>query len=125
MNQVKKSNAFAIFSLHILGFLFSVVPPAVCTLMYFPLWRAVGYEECIAGGSVLLLALCAVPLYRAIKRGLSNFSAYIMWLMLFLLFVVLSRIADQMIVISFAGFVGNLVGALCFFGAKRMKESKE
>lgn len=125
MKERQKSNTFVIFGLHIIGFLLCIAPPAICTLMYFPLWKSGGYEQCIAGGSALLLALCMIPLYKLIKQRLKSFGSYIMWLVLFLLFFGLSRIADQMTVISFVGFVGNLLGAICFGISKRMKGGKE
>ena len=119
--ESRKTNIFVSLGLHIIGFLLCIVPPAVCTLMYFPLWRDLGYESCIAGGTALLLALCIIPLYKMIRRGLMTFSSYLMWLVLFLLFFTLSRIAEQMTVISLVGFIGNLLGAICFYFAKRAK----
>jgi hypothetical protein len=115
-----KTNVFVSFCLHILGFLLCILPPAICTLNYFPVWREVGYESCIAGGVALLLALCAIPLYKLIAEKLKNPSSYLMWLVLFLLFFGMSRIADQMTVISFVGFVSNLMGAVCFYIAKKI-----
>ena len=124
MNQARKTNVFVIFSLHIIGILLCIVPPAVCTLMYFPLWQTVGYEHCIAGGTALLLALSALPIYKLIKSRLQGISSYVMWLVLFLLFFAMSRIAHQMTVICFVGFIGNLLGAICLRIEKRMKEDK-
>lgn len=125
MRQERKTNIFVILGLHILGFTLCIAPPAICTLLYFPLWKAVGYEQCIAGGTALILVLCLIPLYKYLKAGLKGFGAYTMWLILFLLFLALSKIADQMTVISFVGFVGNLLGAGCFGIAKRLKGGKE
>ena len=115
-----KTNVFVSFGLHILGFLLCILPPAICTLNYFPIWREVGYESCIAGGVALLLALCAIPLYKLISDRLKSFSSYLMWLVLFLLFFGMSRIADQMTVICFVGFVSNLMGAVCLYIAKKI-----
>ena len=115
-----KTSVFVSFCLHILGFLLCILPPAICTLNYFPIWREVGYESCIAGGVALLLALCASPLDKLIADRLKSFSSYLMWLILFLLFFGMSRIADQMTVICFVGFVSNLIGAVCFHIAKKI-----
>ena len=115
-----KTNVFVSFGLHILGFLLCILPPAICTLNYFPIWREVGYDSCIAGGVALLLALCTIPLYKLIAERLKSFSSYLMWLVLFLLFFGMSRIADQMTVICFVGFLSNLMGAICFHIAKKI-----
>ena len=117
----RKTNLFAYFCLHIIGFLLCIVPPAICTLSYFPLWKEVGYQNCIAGGVAILLVLSVIPLYKLLRRSLMSFSSYLMWLVLFLIFFGLSKIADQMTVISLVGFIGNLLGAICFFVAKRLK----
>ena len=117
--KLQKTSPFVTFCLHILGFLLCIAPPAVCTLYYCPLWKEVGYESCIAGGVALLLALCAIPLYKLIRRSVIGLSSYMMWLLLFLLFFAMSKIADQMTVISLVGFISNLMGAVCFALAKR------
>ena len=124
--ESKKSNVFVSLGLHIIGFLFCVVPPAICTLNYFPLWKKMGYESCIAGGVALLLAICAIPLYKLITKWLQSFSSYILWLAMFIMFFGLAKIADQMTVISLVGFIGNLIGAVCFYlGRKFGKKGKE
>ena len=121
-----KTNVFVRICLHIAGFALCIIPPAVCALSYFPLWKDAGIESCIAGGSALLLALCIIPLYKLLKRGLMSYSSYIMWLFMFLLFFGMSKIADQMTVISLVGFVSNLLGAICFyFAGNRKKEGAD
>ena len=124
MSQSKKTNIFVSFCLHILGFCLCIIPPMACTLMYFPLWKTIGYEYCIAGGVALLLVLCMIPMYKFLGERLKSYSSYLLWLVLFLLFLALSKIADQMTVISFAGFVGNLLGGICFHLAKRTRGDK-
>jgi ABC-type enterochelin transport system permease subunit len=125
MKPLWRTNIFVSLGLHILGFLLCILPPAICTLSYFPLWREAGYESCIAGGVAILLILCALPIYKLIKRMLTSYSSYFLWLVLFLLFFALSRIADQMTVISLVGFIGNLLGAICFFIAKRLNKIRK
>ena len=111
MKTANKSN-FVNIILHIIGFLLCIIPPAICTVMYFPLWREAGVTSCIAGGGALLLVICAVPLYKLLRRALSSASAYMMWLIAFLIFFGLSRIATEMTVISLVGFLSNLAGAI-------------
>ena len=75
---------------------------------------------------MLLLLLAALPLYRGIKKILRSPSAYQLWLFSFVLFFLTSRIADEMTVISFVGFVGNALGAVCFrLAGKRNGEKNE
>ena len=111
MKAANKSN-FVNIILHIIGFLLCIIPPAIYTVMYFPLWREAGVTSCIAGGGALLLVICAVPLYKLLRRALSSASAYMMWLIAFLIFFGLSRIATEMTVISLVGFLSNLAGAI-------------
>ena len=98
--------------LHIIGFLLCFVPASVCTMMYFPVWREAGALSCLAGGGALILIIVALPLFKLLRRVLSGASSYMMWLIAFILFFSLSRIATEMTVISFVGFVSNLIGAV-------------
>ena len=119
MKSKPRSNIFVSCALHIAGFALCILPPAICALSYFPLWKEAGVENCIAGGTALILALCIIPLFKILKKGFAGYSSYIMWLFMFLLFFGMSKIADQMTVISFVGFIGNLLGAVCFYFARR------
>ncbi len=95
-----------------LGLVFCIAPVTACVLTYFPIWREAGKAEMLSGITVLLLAMALVPLFNAVKKILHSPSAYMLWLFSFLLFFMLSKIADEMTVISFVGFVGNLIGAI-------------
>ena len=119
MRKPRNKSNFVNLTLHIFGFALCIVPPLVCTLSYFPLWKYAGYEHCIAGGSALLLVLCFFPLVKLVGRALGSYSTQLIWLLCFLLFFSLSKIADQMTVISLVGFIGNLLGSICFNIAKR------
>ena len=121
MNNTSKSGVFANLGLHLLGFSLCILPPLICTLSYFTLWKGVGYGSCIAGGTALLLILCFFPLLKFIGRAIKSYGSYMVWLLCFLLFFALSKIAEQMVVISLMGFIGNLLGALCFGIAKRRR----
>ena len=99
--------------------LFSVLPPAICTLLYFPVFRARGGEAMLSGFAALLLILSAVPLFRAMKRYFTSPAAWMIWLFAFLLFRTLSAIAAEAEVIAFTGFLGNLIGAVLWKIADR------
>ena len=106
-----------------LGIIVSVLPTMIAVLSYFPAWVAEGGESVLSGLTALLLILSALPLYRTLKRLLRSPSAWVMWLICFLAFLLLSRIADEMTLISFVGLVSNLIAALIFraAGAKNEK----
>ena len=112
-----KSRIFVKYGLHILGFLLCILPPIICTASYFPIWKDSG--QAVSGGVLLLLLISAYPLYKFIKQSLTSPAAYTVWLILFIMFSLLSQIAVQMTVISFVGFIGNALGAVCFYFAKR------
>ncbi len=117
-----ESRKFAKFGLHIFGLLLSIAPPIFCTAAYFPIWRE--STETLSGGVLVILLLSAVPLYKLIREKLRSPASYTVWLILFLLFFSLSEIADEMTVISFVGFVGNALGAVCFNIGKRIGDKK-
>ncbi len=119
MIKSPKSNIFVNSILHIMGILLCIVPPAVCTLLYFPLWIDTGSTTVIAGGAALLLVLCAMPLFKLIKRHFDSAASYMFWLAAFIVFSLISRVADEMTVISFVGFISNLLGAAAFAIAKK------
>lgn len=125
MKKLRNNQKSVNKALHILALLTCVLPPAICTAMYFPLWQSGGAEVVLAGGGVLILTLCAVPLFKAIRRLMSSPASYVMWLAAFILFFCLSKIAEQMTVISFVGFVSNLLGALMFRIARRGEAENE
>ena len=100
--------------LRVIGLVLCVIPVSVAVLSYFPAWRAAGGEVLLSGATLLLLCMAAVPLYKLISAKLHSPAAYTLWLIAFILFFLLSNIAEEMVVISFTGFVGNLLGAIAF-----------
>ncbi|MBQ7387365.1 MAG: hypothetical protein IJW03_04270 [Clostridia bacterium] len=125
MIKSQKSNVFVNSILHISGILLCIVPPTVCTLLYFPLWFESGSTKSIAGGAALLLVLCAMPIFKLLKQHLVSPASYVFWLIAFIVFSLVSRIAYEMTVITFVGFVSNAVGAVCFAFAKRYDPKRQ
>ena len=125
MKATSKSYSFVNLTLLIVGFILCIAPPAVCALSYFPIWKTSGYASCIAGGTAVLLTLCFIPIYKLISHAIKSYSSYVMWLIFFLAFFALSKIAEQMTVISLVGFIGNLLGEVCFRIARRSDTADE
>lgn len=110
--------------LWLVGMMLSVGAPLMATLSFFPVWVAQGGEFVVSGFAVLIGIICALPLYRWIKSGLASPSGVTVWLVLFLLFFALSRVADEITVIAFVGFIGNILGGIAFKIGKKLKEEK-
>lgn len=100
--------------LAISALIISTVPAAVCTLSYFPLWKERGDGALLSGLAILLLFISFVPLYRTLRRIFRSPAAHTVWFVLFILFFTVSKIAHEMTVICFVGFISNLLGALLF-----------
>ena len=117
------ANASARLLFNALGIFFSVIPVAVSIFSYFPLWIAREDASVLSGISLLLTLLAIVPLARYLRSILRTASAPLMWLAVFIAFMLLSRIANEVTVISFVGFIGNLIGAL-FFKLARVRDDR-
>lgn len=108
------------------GLAISIIPVSVAIFSYFPIWAKRDDNSLLSGISLLLIAVALVPLYKHIRQTLRSPSAPLMWFFSFAIFLLLSRIAHEMTVISFVGFVTNLIGSLFFKAAKRCgKEEKD
>ena len=107
-----------------LGLAVSVIPVTVAILSYFPIWLRRGDASILSGISLLLICLALVPFYKHIIKYMKSPSAPIMWLLIFLVFFMLSKIAYEMTVISFVGFITNLLGSF-FFRLSKKYSAKE
>ncbi len=111
--------------LYILGLTFSTVPPVIAILSYFPMWRTANDGSSICGMALLLLLLAGRPLYKMLRSHLASPASYTLWLCVFVSFFMLARIADEVTVIAFVGFVSNLIGAFFFARSKSEKKNGE
>ena len=120
--KASNNRKFVRFILHFIGLLTCIVPPIVCTLSYFPLWREAGAEYLISGGTALLIILSLIPFYKYVKKLLESCASYVIWLIIFLFCFLMSKVIGEVTVIAFTGFVGNLIGAALMKISKRVKE---
>ena len=111
--------------LNLFGILFCTVPPILATLLYFPLWKSRSGLAAISGFTLLLILLSLMPLIKLIKRVFSSPSVHTMWFFAFVIFLLLSKIADEVTVITFTGFIGNLIGAVLFSLAGRKETTHD
>ena len=96
-----------------------IIPVVVTIFSYFPLWIAREDASILSGFSILLVGAALVPMYKHLGRILRSPSSHTMWFIIFAVFFMLSKIADEMTVISFVGFISNLVGSFLFKLAKK------
>ena len=73
----------------------SVLAPFIAAISYFPLWIDKGAEFAISGISLCIMLVCALPIFKMVKRTLRYPSAPLIWLMIFVLFFALSKIAED------------------------------
>ena len=97
-----------------LGLFFSVIPVSVAIFSYFPIWISRADASILSGMSLVLIAVAMIPFYKYVKEALRSASVPFMWFIIFVCFFLLSRIADEITVISFVGFVSNLLGSVFF-----------
>ena len=100
--------------LYLLGLAISVLPALIATILYFPVWQSRGTYAQISGIALCLMLIAIVPLLRHIKRRLSSPSVPLIWFVIFILFFSLSKICEQVTVISFVGFISNLIAIPIF-----------
>lgn len=111
--------------LNAIAILISVVPASVATLTYFPLWSDRGSEYVFSGISLIFIMLSFSPLVKFLRRNLTTASSFVMWLIVFVIFSMLSLIAEQIKVISFVGFISGIVSAFIFHIANRERHNEE
>ena len=97
----------------ILGILFCVLPPAISTLSFFPIWMA-DSKTAVSALTVILLALSALPLFRILKAHLRSPSAWMIWLVLWGFLFAFRPIAPAIETIALISFPTSLLGAVCF-----------
>lgn len=103
-----------------IGLALCVIPVTVAVLSYFPLWKSDDPLKLLSGFTVLLLALAARPLFKIMTERMRSAASLGLWLICFLIFFALERIAGEMVVISFVGLVSNICGAVLMKIGDRM-----
>lgn len=85
--------------------------PLIAALTQFPVWIDRSSEATMSGVFLLLALLSCVPFLRQIKEFMKSPSAPIIWTVLFVLFIVLRNIIDQMVIVCFFGMIANFLGS--------------
>ena len=117
------------FLLNTVGIILCVIPVLTSIVFYFPIWAERGAPTLLSGFSLILILMATVPIIKLAKQALKSPAAYLMWLLAFVIFFMLSDIARDMTVICFVGFISNLCGAVFFklaerYNGKRVDENE-
>lgn len=107
------------------GLAICTVPVLSAIILYFPVWKEKGGAATLSGFTLLLILIALVPLFSTVKNLLRSPAAHTMWFIAFVVFLLLSRIANEMTVISFVGFISNLIGAFFLRAAKKIGGESE
>ena len=119
------NNAVKLLVLRAIGLAVCIFPVSAAIFSYFPLWLKRSDNSALSGFALILFFVALVPLYRYIGKTLKSPSAHTLWFIVFLSFFLLSKIADEMTVIAFVGFISNLIGSVIFKLAARYNTRTE
>ena len=111
---MKQNNAIKRSVLRVIALTVCIFPPAIATISYFPVWVVREDTSVLSGMALLVLTIVLIPLMKYIKGKMESPSAPVIWMISFLLFFLLSKIATEMTIISLIGFISNLIGTLIF-----------
>ena len=72
-------------------------------------------SEATVSGLFLFFALISIiPFLKQLKEYFKSPSAYVVWIILFSIFIVLRNIIDEMVIVCFIGMVANILGAVIY-----------
>ena len=126
--MVSRMDKLKYSGLTVLGAMLCIVPPAVTTLCYFPLWVETSSSATVSGLSLFLVLVSIIPLFKILKSYMEYPSAPVVWILIAVFCLAFKAIIDQVLVISFVGAVSSVAGMIVFWvrnkGAKQEQEEK-
>ena len=108
----------------VLGMVLCIVPAVIAVLRYFPLWLDSAQKR-ISVMSILLLAICVLPLWRQIKAALKSPSVWQVYLFAGLILFALDKVAGDIAMVFLIACPFSVGGALLFRLAKKAKRLAE
>lgn len=108
-----------------MAWVFCVLPTLIAGMAYLPEIATRNAENTLTGSFTVVLICCIYPLYKGIVKLIKSPSApLIMWI-LFFITLMIYRLAQTtlaaMVVIFFVAAMGNTIGAVLFFVARKFK----
>ena len=123
---MRKNVVGTIFKVTAIGV--DVCVPMVVALNQFPLWVEQSAEATMSGICLVLIGLSIIPFLKQIREYFKSPSAWVVWGVILAILVLLRSIIDQILIVSFAGFIANIAGAFIYNigkGFDKRKEKKE
>lgn len=102
------------FILKTTAIVIDVAVPIVATLTQFPLWVEHSAEATMSGVCLVLIGLSVIPFFKVLKEYFKSPSSWVIFGLIFMFLLLLRSILDQMLIVSFAGFVANIIGAALY-----------
>ena len=106
---MKRSTKGAIWKAAAVGI--DVGVPVIATLTQFPLWVEQSAEATMSGVCLVLIGISVIPFFKVIKEYFKSPSSWVIFGVIFGILLLLRSIIDQILIVSFAGFIANLIGA--------------
>ena len=88
-----------------------VAGPLVATLLQVPVWVQQSSKATMSGLFLLFAFFSILPFVKQVKMWLRSPAVWGIWIGLFVLFVILRNIIDQMVIVCFVGMISNIIGA--------------
>lgn len=117
---MKRSTKGAILKFIAVGI--DVAVPLVATLTQFPLWIERSTESTMSGLCLVLIGLSVLPFLKVLKEYFKSPSSWVVFGIIFVLLLLLRNIIDQILIVSLAGFVANVIGAGIYAIGNNMQE---
>lgn len=116
----------AYYVARVLAWVFCILPTLIAGLAFVPVIATKNAETTLTGSFTVVLVCCIYPLYKGVVKLIKSPSApLIMWVLFFcclLLYKLASTTLAAMCVIFFVAALGNTIGAVLFYLAKKFKE---
>lgn len=106
------------------GLAVSITAPLIAAAAQFPVWTETVDSRQVSGIFVFVALLCLIPLFNHFKTVLRSPSSTLLWSIVFFISWSLSKIIDEIVIVSLTGALSNAAGAvLCGIGNRLRRPS--
>ena len=110
--------------------MFCIVPGLITILQLFPLWKEESFSTLasgitVSGMAVFLLILTSTPLLKVVKEKWHTPASWFMWLVGAGICFAISKVIEDIALVCFVSFLGNVIGAILFKVSDYFPKEKE